>query len=194
MNGKNFFMLKIRTMIVGADQSGVSSTKTDDNRITPVGSFIRKFKIDELMQLINILKGEMNFVGPRANTVEATKKYSDEEVKLLKSLPGITDLSSIIFSDEGSILEGSDDPDGDYDALIRPWKSRISIFYLSNRNNFFDIYIIFLTLINIFHRKTALFLICKFLEFLKSDKKIVLIASRKEKLIPSEPPGNNWTI
>ena len=129
-------MIKIRSMKVNADLSGVDSTANDDSRITLVGKIIRKFKIDELAQLINVFLGQMSFVGPRPNVERETSLYTTEEKKLLNLKPGITDISSIVFSDEGDILEGRDDPDITYNQLIRPGKSKLGIFYIENSNIF----------------------------------------------------------
>ena len=125
-------------MIVNADSSGVDSTSTDDNRITKVGSLIRQFKIDEIPQLINVLLGQMSFVGPRPNVRSDVDLYTKKEELLLTIKPGITDFSSIIFSDEGEILSGSKDPDLKYNQIIRPWKSRLGILYIQNASFLLD--------------------------------------------------------
>lgn len=104
-------MIKLRSMVTGADKSGVDSTSTGDSRITAVGHFIRKFKLDELTQLWNVLIGDMSLVGPRPNIEQETKMYTKVEADLLTVKPGITDFASIIFSDEGAILEKESDPD-----------------------------------------------------------------------------------
>ena len=154
-------MIKIRSMKVNADLSGVDSTANDDSRITLVGKIIRKFKIDELAQLINVFLGQMSFVGPRPNVERETSLYTTEEKKLLNLKPGITDISSIVFSDEGDILEGRDDPDITYNQLIRPGKSKLGIFYIENSNIFLDVYLIFLTFLSIISRQKALELLSK---------------------------------
>ena len=97
INGKTFKMIKIRSMIIGADSTGVDSTKSDDQRITLIGKFIRKFKIDEVSQLLNVLFGSMSLVGPRPNVKRETDLYTDLEKKLLSIKPGITDIASIVF-------------------------------------------------------------------------------------------------
>ena len=130
--GGTFTMVKLRSMISNADISGVDSTKSDDMRITKVGSIVRKFKLDELSQLINVLNGTMSFVGPRPQVQRDVDLYTNKEKIILSARPGITDFSSIVFSDEGDILEGSEDPDLSYNQLIRPWKSRLAIFYINN--------------------------------------------------------------
>ena len=130
--GKLFKMIKFRSMIVNASSSGVESTAEDDNRITNIGKVVRKFKIDEIPQLFNVFMGQMSFVGPRPNVLNETNLYSKVENKILTVRPGITDFSSIVFSDEGDILKGSKNPDLRYNQIIRPWKSRLGIFYISN--------------------------------------------------------------
>lgn len=138
VDNKLFKMVKLRSMIVNADSSGVDSTGSDDVRITSIGHFIRKFKLDELTQLFNVLRGDMSLVGPRPNVLTETNLYTDLEKKLLTVRPGITDISSIIFSDEGDILSDFDDPDLAYNQLIRPWKSRLGIIYIENRSIILD--------------------------------------------------------
>ena len=115
-----FKMLKLRSMIINADKSGVDSTASNDKRITGVGRFIRKYKLDELSQLWNVLLGDMSLVGPRPNVKRETDLYTKEEKILLTVRPGITDFSSIVFSDEGEILKNQVDPDIAYNQLIRP--------------------------------------------------------------------------
>ena len=117
-------------MIVKADQTGVDSTAGDDKRITPIGRLVRKLKLDELSQLWNVLKGDMSLVGPRPNVPREVALYTSDENKLLEIRPGITDLSSIIFADEGDILHGAEDPDLRYHQIIRPWKSRLGLLYV----------------------------------------------------------------
>ena len=156
VNEKIFWMVKIRSMLINADKSGVDSTANNDKRITLIGKFIRKFKIDELTQLWNVFIGDMSFVGPRPNVKKETDLYTLEEKKLLTIKPGITDFSSIVFSDEGDILQDKEDPDISYNQLIRPGKSKLGIFYVENNNILLDIQIIILTIVSIFSRDKAL--------------------------------------
>jgi lipopolysaccharide/colanic/teichoic acid biosynthesis glycosyltransferase len=109
-------------------------------RITPVGQFIRGYKLDELTQLWNVLKGEMSLVGPRPNVKRETDLYTKVEKDLLTVKPGITDFASIVFSDEGEILSGQSDPDVSYNQLIRPGKSRLGLFYIKVRSIKTDIF------------------------------------------------------
>src|SRR3954467_4317285 len=101
MNGKPFRMLKFRTMVVNADKMGASSTSDDDVRLTSAGKFLRRFKLDELPQLINVLDGDMSFVGPRPQVEWAVNLYTAEERGLLSVRPGITDFASLRFRNEG---------------------------------------------------------------------------------------------
>ena len=188
LNGKLFNMIKIRSMTINADKTGVASTASDDNRITPIGRIIRKFKFDELSQLINVLNGSMSLVGPRPQVEKDVKLYTEKEKELLKVKPGITDYSSIIFSDEGNILEGSSDPDMDYNLLIRPWKSRLGLFYINNQTFFLDLKLIFFTIISFISRQFVLKIISKSIERKNAEKDLVLVSLRNDERIPASPP------
>ena len=178
-NFRNFKLLKIRSMISNADKSGVSSTSNNDSRITSIGKIIRKFKMDEILQLINVIRGEMSLVGPRPQILSEVKMYSDFEKNLLSIKPGITDFSSIIFSDEGDILKNSSDPNKDYNKLIRPWKSKLGVFYINNSNILIDLQLIILTVLSILNRDFALKMISKLLKKLNADTELVVVAKRK---------------
>lgn len=178
-NFKNFNLLKIRSMINNADKSGVTSTSSNDKRITYIGKFIRKTKMDEILQLINVIKGDMSLVGPRPQIPSEVKFYSDYEKNLLSIKPGITDFSSIIFSDEGEILKDSQDPNTDYNTLIRPWKSKLGIFYINNHNNFIDINLMILTFLSIFNKKIVLQKISELLKKLNANDDLVYLAKRE---------------
>jgi len=186
---KQFKMLKLRSMIVNADKSGVDSTSSNDKRITGVGRFIRKYKLDELSQLWNVLIGDMSLVGPRPNVKRETDLYTIEEKKLLTVRPGITDFSSIVFSDEGEILKDQSDPDIAYNQLIRPGKSMLGIFYIENRNFIIDIKLIYLTVIAIISKEKALNSLVVILKKLNATELLINIASRKQNLYPMPPPG-----
>jgi len=190
-NKKQFKMIKFRSMIVNADESGVDSTAVNDNRITSLGNFIRKYKIDELPNIFNILKGEMSFVGPRPNVKRETELYTIEEKHLLTVRPGITDLASIVFSDEADILEGSLDPDLDYNQLIRPWKSKLGIFYINKRSIWMDIQLMFLTAVAIISKTKSIRSINKILIKSSADEQLVSVSLRDRPLSPHPPPGSN---
>lgn len=191
--GKNmspFKMYKFRSMVMNADKTGVTSTSGKDQRITAVGRIIRKFKLDELSQLINVFLGDMSLVGPRPQVVSHVKEcYTKDEKRLLSVRPGITDISSIVFSDEGEILKDSSDPDITYNQLIRPWKSRLGIFYIENKNLLLDMKLIYLTVIAIISKESALKSINRILSRLKADKELIAVAKRDQPLVPTPPPG-----
>lgn len=146
---KPFRIFKFRTMVVNAEKIGGSSTADDDPRVTKIGKFLRKYKLDELPQLINVLKGEMSFVGPRPQVKWAVDLYTDEEREILNVRPGITDYASLRFPNEGEILKGSHNPDRDYMEKIHPEKMRLSLEYVRNRSFWIDIKIILQTIIAI---------------------------------------------
>ena len=188
-NGIAFKMVKLRSMVVGADRTGVDSTSNKDPRITPIGKFVRAYKLDELSQLWNVLIGDMSLVGPRPNVRRAVEQYTSVEQRLLSVRPGITDISSIVFSDEGDILKESKDPDLDYSQLIRPWKSRLGLFYVENGSLGLDILLLILTVIAVFSRRKALVGIEKILRTLEADETLIRVARRDEPLTPFMPPG-----
>ena len=133
-------------MVVNADRIGGSSTPDDDPRITKAGYFLRRYKLDELPQLINVLLGEMSFVGPRPQVEWAVALYSPEEREVLNVKPGITDYASLRFPNEGEILKGSTDPDRDYIEKIHPEKMLLSLEYVRNRSMWVDLSIILQTI------------------------------------------------
>ena len=193
-DGGIFWMVKLRSMVVNADKSGVDSTSLNDARITSIGQFIRKFKLDELTQLWNVLKGDMSLVGPRPNVKRETDLYTTAEKELLSVKPGITDFSSIVFSDEGDILKGSKDPDIDYNQLIRPWKSRLSLLYIKHRSLWLDFSLIFLTAVAIVSREKALKGVHKLLVMIHAPEDVVRVAKREDRLVPSPPPGSDSIV
>lgn len=144
--GRPFLILKLRTMTMDADLIGGSSTADDDPRITSIGAVLRKFKIDELPQLINVLNGQMSLVGPRPQVLHDVDKYSADERAILEVRPGITDYASIKFRDEGVILKGHADPDRAYIELIRPEKIRLALYYVRNRTLLSDMKIVWTTI------------------------------------------------
>jgi lipopolysaccharide/colanic/teichoic acid biosynthesis glycosyltransferase len=177
-NSRLFRMVKIRSMVVNADKTGVESTGSTDSRITPIGQFIRNWKLDEVSQLWNVLMGDMSLVGPRPNTVNGVSVYTANERHLLSARPGITDLSSIIFSDEGEILKESEDPDADYDRLIRPWKSRLSLLYVENASVSLDARLIWLTVVAVFDKRRALDGVVRILTTLNAPVDLIQVARR----------------
>lgn len=192
--GKLFKMIKFRSMIVNASSSGVDSTADDDNRITNIGKIVRKFKIDEIPQLFNVFIGQMSFVGPRPNVLNETNLYSKVENKILTVRPGITDFSSIVFSDEGEILKGSKNPDLRYNQIIRPWKSRLAIIYIENQSLLIDIKLIIWTILGIINKRLVLKNITNFLININCDHRLINTCKRDKELEPFPPPGFNNII
>ena len=193
-NNRNFRMIKLRSMIVNADKSKVDSTSSNDPRITRIGKFIRKFKLDELTQLYNVFIGDMSLVGPRPNVMRETEIYTKLEKKLLRVKPGITDIASIVFSDESDILKNVEDPDIAYNQLIRPWKSKLGLFYIDNNNFLIDLIIIFITFLSLFSREKALGSLSILLMFLNAPQDLINISKRENLLIPSPPPGSDIIV
>ena len=192
--GNLFNIVKLRTMVINADKSGVDSTSVNDKRITPLGAFIRKFKLDEFPQLFNVIKGEMSLVGPRPNVINETNLYTKYEQEILKVKPGITDIASIVFSDEGVILKDSDDPDIDYNQLIRPRKSILGIFYKEKRSLLLDISLIFITIFAIINKKKAKNILLRVLRTKNAPNEILEIVRREKPLIPMPPPGSKSIV
>ena len=189
-----FNMVKLRSMVINADKSGVDSTGSNDRRITPLGHFIRRYKLDELTQLWNVLRGDMSLVGPRPNVKRETDLYTSEETKLLSVKPGITDFASIVFSDEGDILKDKADPDIAYNQLIRPGKGHLGLFYIQHRSLWLDIRLCFLTVIAIFSKKKALMGVKRELAKLGASSELMALASRDNPLLPSPPPGGTKVV
>ncbi len=149
LGGRPFRIFKFRTMVLDAEKLGGSSTAGDDPRITKTGHFLRRYKLDELPQLLNVITGEMSIVGPRPEVKRFTDLYTEEEKQILTVRPGITDWASIWNSNEAEVLAGSADPDQAYLELIRPTKIRLQIKYVRERSFLTDLKIIFLTLLAI---------------------------------------------
>ena len=189
-----FLMIKLRSMIKNADNTGVDSTGSNDNRITRVGHFVRRYKLDELTQLWNVLIGDMSLVGPRPNVKRETDLYTMEERQLLSVKPGITDYASVVFADEGEILKNEDDPDIAYHQLIRPGKSKLGIFYVETRSLLTDMALIFATLVSLFDRSLALRIIGVSLKRNGADMALIQIAKREHELVPEAPPGSTCVV
>jgi lipopolysaccharide/colanic/teichoic acid biosynthesis glycosyltransferase len=144
--GKPFRIFKFRSMVLDAEKLGGPSTADDDPRITKTGKFIRKYKLDELPQLINVLKGDMSFVGPRPEVQHYVNMYTEEEMAILSMRPGITDWASLWNPDEGATLADSPDPEKTYMEEIRPTKLKLQLKYVRERTFLKDIKIILETL------------------------------------------------
>ncbi|TPH05493.1 sugar transferase [Haemophilus haemolyticus] len=148
-NGINFGLFKFRSMVVDADKKGLITVGGRDPRITRSGYFIRKYKLDELPQLINVLVGDMSLVGPRPEVRKYVNLYIDEQQKVLSVKPGITDYASIEYMDENEILGKSSDPEKTYIEDIMPEKIKYNMKYINNKNLFEYFKIIFLTVLKI---------------------------------------------
>ncbi|TMF26724.1 MAG: sugar transferase [Chloroflexi bacterium] len=135
--GREFRMYKFRTMVTNADSVGGPNTPDDDPRLTRTGRFLRRYKLDELPQLVNVLRGDMSFVGPRPQVPEEVASYTAQEREILSVRPGISDWASLRFHNEGEILAGQPDPDRAYAELIRPEKMRLGLEY-AKRGTFRD--------------------------------------------------------
>lgn len=194
LGGRLFKIVKLRSMIVNADQNGIDSTSASDRRITPVGRLIRRYKLDELPQLWNVLIGDMSLVGPRPNVKRETDLYTSVERRLLTVKPGLTDFASIVFADEADILKDRADPDLAYNQLIRPWKSRLGLFYIEHAGLLLDIKLVFLTAVAIVSRATALRGTATLLGQLNADEAFRRVARRQIKLVPTPPPGSNEIV
>jgi lipopolysaccharide/colanic/teichoic acid biosynthesis glycosyltransferase len=185
-----FRMVKFRSMVVRADATGVDSTAGDDPRITRLGRFIRRFKLDEIPQLWNVFFGEMSLVGPRPNVERETRLYTTDEKRLLNVSPGITDLASIVFADESDILRGSDDPDLRYNQVIRPWKSRLGLLYVDGRRGLtLDLRILSLTVIAAINRSAALAGVRRLAQSLGAHEALLAVILRTSPLPSAAPPG-----
>lgn len=143
--GKPFKIFKFRTMVPNAEQLGGGSTAKNDPRVTKIGCFLREYKLDELPQLINVLKGDMSLVGPRPELIQYTQLYRAEEELILTVRPGITDYASIEFIQLSEVL-GSESPDKVYEEQVRPIKNRLRVKYVKEQSFWGDLRIIFKTL------------------------------------------------
>ena len=188
--GQDFRMVKLRSMVAHAELQGAASTALSDTRITPLGHAMRRWKLDELPQAWNVLQGEMSLVGPRPNTRRGgVDRYTAEERRLLTVRPGITDLSSIVFSDEADILDGAADPDALYDQIIRPWKSRLGLLYIDRRSFAADLRIVWLTALGAVARPAALRGVDAILVAWEADADLRRVCRRRTPLPRAEPPA-----
>ena len=147
LHGRIFRIYKFRTMVIDAEKLGGSSTSDDDPRITKIGKTLRKYKLDELPQLFNVLTGEMSLVGPRPEIKRYTDLYTEEQKAIFTVRPGITDWASLWNSDEGAILAGAEDPDKAFEELIQPTKLKLQLKYVRERSFWVDLKIICLTIL-----------------------------------------------
>lgn len=155
---KPFFILKFRTMVQDAPKHGGQITFGDDPRITSVGRFLRKTKLDELPQLLNVLRGDMSLVGPRPEVPKYVAMFRDDYAEILRARPGITDLASIKYSDESTILGQAADPEKEYIERILPEKIRLAKEYVRRSSFCLDIALIATTLLTLcrLHKTTTM--------------------------------------
>lgn len=146
---KDFKVLKFRSMALGSDQKGLLSIGKDgrDPRVTRVGYVLRRYKLDELPQLLNVLKGDMSLVGPRPEVRKYVNLYNKAQLEVLKVRPGITDMASIAFKNENDLLAKADNPEEFYVKVIMPDKINMSLKYLNERSFLKDLNIIFKTIL-----------------------------------------------
>ncbi|MDD4555404.1 MAG: sugar transferase [Bacteroidales bacterium] len=151
-NGRDFYLLKFRTMKPDSEQGGKLTIGSHDPRITAAGLFLRKFKLDELPQLFNVITGEMSLVGPRPEVRKYVELYSAEQQTVLQVKPGITDYASIAYMDENTLLGRSADPERTYIETIMPEKIRLNMKYIENQGLSTYFKILILTLLHIFKK------------------------------------------
>ena len=144
-NNMDFQLFKFRSMRVGSDKKGLITVGGQDPRMTRSGYYIRKYKLDEFPQLINVFKGDMSLVGPRPEVRKYVDMYTEEQMHVLDVRPGITDLASIRYRNENELLERVNDPDKYYVEVIMPDKLRINLEYVARHSFTFDIRLIFQT-------------------------------------------------
>ena len=145
--GKSFKILKFRTMVMNADL-GAGTTSRNDARVTHVGSILRRYKLDELPQLFNVFFGDMSFVGPRPELQKYTRQYQGEEKLILSVRPGITDFSSVKFSNLNELID-DDNPDASFEERVLPEKNKLRLQYVNECNFWLDIKLILLTLLRV---------------------------------------------
>lgn len=149
INGKDFFLLKFRTMYVNADQKGLLTVGGRDPRVSSIGYYLRNYKLDELPQLFNVLVGEMSLVGPRPEVRKYVDLYTYQQAKVLNVRPGITDWASIKYRDENEILANATDPEYTYIEIVMPEKIKLNMIYIDKPNIGHYIKIIFATFFRI---------------------------------------------
>lgn len=143
---KDFTLYKFRSMRVGADKKGLLTIGGKDSRVTKAGFFIRKYKLDELPQLLNVLKGDMSFVGPRPEVRKYVDMYTERQLKVLDVRPGITDIASIKYRNENDLLAAADNPEQYYIDFVMQDKLALNLQYIETRTFFGDIKLIFRTI------------------------------------------------
>jgi len=147
LNGKRFWIFKFRSMVVNAEKTGQKVTAERDDRIMPIGKFLRKTKLDELPQLLNVLTGDMSLVGPRPEVPFYVELWPEKDRNIILSIkPGITDYATLYYHDEQSILANADNPEKAYITKVMPHKLKLYRNYLIDRSFRLDFYLILATL------------------------------------------------
>ena len=149
-NNKDFTLFKFRTMRIGSDKKGLLTIGGNDSRITNVGRILRKYKLDELPQLFNVINGTMSLVGPRPEVRKYVSLYNQEQLSILNLKPGITDYASLKYFSENELLAKSNNPEKTYTNEVLPEKLRLNLLYLNNKNIKTDFLIILKTIGKIF--------------------------------------------
>jgi lipopolysaccharide/colanic/teichoic acid biosynthesis glycosyltransferase len=149
-HGKDFTLFKLRTMKTGSDHKGLLTIGGKDPRVTRSGFLLRKYKLDELPQLLNVLIGDMSLVGPRPEVRKYVTLYTPEQLQVLYVKPGITDYASIEYSNESELLSKSPNPEKFYIEVIMPEKLRMNLRYIKQQGVLSDLYIIWLTFVKVF--------------------------------------------
>jgi lipopolysaccharide/colanic/teichoic acid biosynthesis glycosyltransferase len=150
--GRRFRVWKFRTMRVGADREGIGLTVGEDDRVTDAGRSLRRYKLDELPQLFNVLAGEMSLVGPRPEDPRFVELYTPEQRQVLELVPGITDPASIRYADEGAMLGAAEDPEREYVERIMPEKIEINVAYAKRATVRSDLGVVVRTIVRVARR------------------------------------------
>jgi lipopolysaccharide/colanic/teichoic acid biosynthesis glycosyltransferase len=194
MGGQRFRCLKIRTMVTDASSNAVDTTVAGDPRVTPVGRLIRATKLDELPQFLHVLSGQMSLVGPRPNVPREVALYTAAERALLSVAPGVTDIASIVFADLADTLRDAVDPNIAYNQLVRPWKSRLGLHYLSCGSFGNDLRILFYTASVLLARRWTLGRISALLQRTGAPEELSRFVLREDPLRPMPPPGSDAIV
>ncbi len=194
LHGVPFSFIKIRTMRPRAAASAVDTTIAADPRITPVGRIVRTLKLDELPQFLHVLSGRMSMVGPRPNVPREVVLYTTEERELLNARPGITDIASIVFADLGKALAHAADANIAYNQLVRPWKSRLGLYYVQRASLGLDLRIICYTVTVLFARRWTLARLSLLLRRCGASEELCHFVLREEPLRPLPPPGADAVV
>lgn len=193
-HGAPFMLFKLRTMVRDADKANIDTTIEGDPRLLPSSQVVRRYKMDELPQFWNVVLGNMSVIGPRPNVKREVDLYTQAERKVLSVKPGITDFSSIIFSDLAERLADHTDANIAYSQLVRPWKGRLGVFYVEHRTLGMDLALMWLTFVTIFDRLRALEGVARLLERHGADDDLIVLARGELELTPMPPYGGQKIV